>query len=563
MLTKHGHFSVQSSRHFIAPLDAIRSEHVREVNIRAPVRSGKTLIADVAVPWSICNDGASVLWIFQGDDVAKDHAEIRLWPILESCPAIQPLIPSNRHHKRVQEIIFNSGLPLFVKGQALGNLQSRGFKFVICDEPWLYKPGRINEAKGRLGDFVRMANSKLLCISQGGTEEDDWETQFSSGELNEWEVPCLGCGEFMLPKWTGQRPDGSRWGMVWDSEKDHAERYNVELALATMRFECPACRHHHHDTEATRAEWNQRGRYAVIGREIKANKSFHWTALIDYPWAELLKEWLAARESAHVGNVGPTVQFWQKRMADKKSEATAHEGHQSFSRIATETTDPKSKAWEGEAMRFLTVDRQAEDVYWATIRAWAKGTGESRRLWFGRLYSEHDIEQKREEYGVTPNHVGIDSGYRPKGDQGVYSACIRYGWLALKGADESWFWHFQKSQTPGVQPMRVQKPYSPLTFGEPEGMMKGRKAPLVRFSAPVCADKVQSLIDNGQWIEPQDRDDDMEREYKAQMAGEFKRRKINKFTGRQEMVWVCPSGNNHAFDCAKEQVAMAMIAGLL
>ena len=47
------------------------------------------------------------------------------------------------------------------------------------------------------------------------------------------------------------------------------------------------------------------------------------------------------------------------------------------------------------------------------------------------------------------------------------------------------------------------------------------------------------------------------------MSAEFKRPKIDKFTGRKVMVWVCPSGNNHAFDCAKMQVLCAMQAGLL
>jgi hypothetical protein len=29
------------------------------------------------------------------------------------------------------------------------------------------------------------------------------------------------------------------------------------------------------------------------------------------------------------------------------------------------------------------------------------------------------------------------------------------------------------------------------------------------------------------------------------------------------LVWVCPSGNNHARDCAKMQTALATVAGIL
>ena len=50
MLAKSGKFSVAGSRHFIDPLRAMHSDRVRGVRICAPVRGGKTLIADVSVP---------------------------------------------------------------------------------------------------------------------------------------------------------------------------------------------------------------------------------------------------------------------------------------------------------------------------------------------------------------------------------------------------------------------------------------------------------------------------------------------------------------------------------
>jgi hypothetical protein len=42
------------------------------------------------------------------------------------------------------------------------------------------------------------------------------------------------------------------------------------------------------------------------------------------------------------------------------------------------------------------------------------------------------------------------------------------------------------------------------------------------------------------------------------MAAEFKRPKVDKFTGKSVMVYVCPTGNNHALDCAAMQVLAAM-----
>ena len=42
-----------------------------------------------------------------------------------------------------------------------------------------------------------------------------------------------------------------------------------------------------------------------------------------------------------------------------------------FARIAMDLSDPKAKAFDGEVKRFLSADRQGEDVYWVTVRAWA------------------------------------------------------------------------------------------------------------------------------------------------------------------------------------------------
>ena len=47
------------------------------------------------------------------------------------------------------------------------------------------------------------------------------------------------------------------------------------------------------------------------------------------------------------------------------------------------------------------------------------------------------------------------------------------------------------------------------------------------------------------------------------MTSEFKRPKVDKFTGKRVMVWVCPSGNNHAFDTAQMQVLCALNMGLI
>jgi len=486
-------------------------------------------------------------------------------PTLMSVRAIRSLLSTDRHKTRKADILFANGLPLVITGPALGNLQSRGFKWVVCDEPWLYKPGVLGQAKSRLGDFVKMSSSKFLAISQGGEENSDWDFEVRAGVLYVWNVPCAGCGKLIAPEWSIHLPDRKFAGAVFETMKHTDGSYDKDGSAATVRFVCPLCGHAHPNTEKTRAAWNAGGQYLDANgapfdpANPPSEVSFRWHALIDYPWAELVKEWLAAQEAKHVGNFAPLVNFLQKRCAEMRSERTVHDVDLPFARVRI---DGK---WPDEAVRFLTVDRQTEDTYWAMVRSWSK-TGESRRLWYGKLYGEAAIEAKRIEFGVVPDCTVVDSGFQPKGDHGVYASCIRYGWIAGKGTDEPYFWHIQQMPPP-QPPQHVMKPWAPLSFGDPgEGTsVQGRnRARLIRFSSPIMKDRVMGLITRGLWVEPDLADaDEMDRECARQMSAEFKRPKINKFTGRTEMVWVCPSGNNHALDCAAQQVLCAMQLRLL
>lgn len=571
VLTKRGRFSTEGSRHFEPPLLALQNDKVRGVRVLKPVRGGGTLIADVFVPWVIANDNASVLWVFQDKAIAEEHAESRQWPILLSVPEISAMLSHDRHKTRKSDILFANGLPFKLTGPALGKLQSKGYKVVVCDEAWLYAAGILAQAKGRLGDFVKTASSKFLVISQGGEEEDDWAVEYAEGVPYEWRPKCAGCDAAMPLEWTITLGDGSFAGIVYDSVKNPDETYDRDATAKTVRYRCPQCGHEHPNNERTRAEWNRTGwaYHAVTGEPYDdanppSEVSFRWHALIDYPWRELVKEWLAAMDAKRTGNFKPLVTFFQKRCALMRSERTVHDSDLPFRRMAMHSTDPTAKAWEGEHTRALTIDRQGEDVYWAVIRAWSK-TGESRRLWFGKLFSPAAIEAKRIEFGIANDCTLIDSGYLPKGDTGVYAMCIRYGWVAVKGEDDAFFWH-SEPQAEGAPPLRVQKAWAPTTWGDPgDGTTEQGKqyAPLIRYSSPTLTDRVMGLIEAGLWVEPDTEPDATEREYRIQMSAEFKRPKINKFTGKREMVWVCPSGNNHALDVSKEQVLFALHAGCL
>ena len=498
VLTRTGLFRIDESRQMIEPFDALHDEHRRTVTVIAPVRGAKTLFADVWCPWTIANDPGSFMFNWAKDELADEHCKTRLNFILENCPPVAALFPTNRHLKSTSEIIFTNGMPLYVQGSALTNLQGKGIRYMVNDELWMWRPGRHKEAMGRLGDFQELQNSKVLNISQGGTEEDDLDELWHNGSQSEWHIQCQKCDHYMDTRWTHHRPDGTRWGLVWDAHKLESGLWDIPKALPTIRFECEKCAHPHIDTPRNRSEWNRTGKYISQNpAALRQHVSYHYSALITRSWALLVEDFLGAMNAYKKGVAAPLIQFFQKYPAEPKSERSLMDNTRSFTTAVYQI----DSAWPEEAGRFMTSDRQEEDVFWYLVCAWSKSP-EVRRLAFGKAYSFAELEAIREKFHVEPQLHLIDSGFQPKGDHGVYAACIRYGWIAAKGVaseggEEIIFWHQTRKG-------KVQRSYAPLTYGDPEsgGSSRGRQAKLIRFSRPTMGDRLQKLIDSGKWISP-------------------------------------------------------------
>jgi hypothetical protein len=192
------------------------------------------------------------------------------------------------------------------------------------------------------------------------------------------------------------------------------------------------------------------------------------------------------------------------------------------------------------------------------VRQWS--LEKSRKLGFGKAYGFAECERIREKFKVPANHTFCDSGFLPKGDNGVYIACLKFGWIALKGDDAFSFTHRSK------QGQMIQKCYAPLAWADPgSGTAKEgrRRCPLIRFSKYQMNQQVQRLIDSGVWLEPQNAEDpEMEKEYAAQMGSRIKQSTYNPKTG-QTKVWWKESKNDHARDLANEQVLGAILKDCL
>lgn len=558
-LTITGSFNIAPSRHFMGPLEALQDDHVREVNILKPVRGGGTLIADIFVPWMRVNDPGPTMFLLQTDPIADDHFSKVLLPTLESVPGVKGMMDAlDRFKKTARKIEFADGNHLHVNGPSIGNLQTNAFKNLIEDECWLY-PDKMADAEGRIGDFERQLTSKVLRISQGGPRDGvemdhcSWVRAYNRGSNHEWEVECQHCKQYFEPVFSGTRDDGSFYGITWDKHKLPNGDWDLGKCVQSIRFECPHCRGPLMDCAKTKSEWNRTGRYKLTTEPNRQRKSFHWESIITDQWDGMVTLWLDACNAEKRGDLKPKIQFYQKRRAMFKDEQSLLRGGLNLSRSVYEINSD----WPDEKARFLSVDRQEEDLFWWSVRAWSKE--KSRRLGFGKCYGFSALEAIREKYKVQPNRVLIDSGYLPKGDHGVYAACCKYGWTAVKGDKDYDFIHRVKR---GTQIHNIRKCYAPRAYGDPGAGTKREGAAycnLIRFSKPQLNQKVQELIESGLWEEPlNDLDPEMEKEYNAQMGARIRKTSTNPKTGEISVFWY-ENKNDHARDLANMNTLGAIL----
>lgn len=572
-----GEFRIDGSRWMIEIFDALQDDKVQWVTVIAPVRSGKSVIADIWVPSVIVRDPGPVQWLLQTDKVVKGYAESRIHPVLRSCPGARAVWPADRHKGSTFRVEFTNNCRLDISGPALSNLQTKGVRYQVRDEAWMWEPGRLTEANGRLKDWLKIGASKALTIGQGGFKDDETNCLFLEGTQEERFVRCLHCGHLQWPRFKAERPDGSRWGIVWDAPKrdknDH--RALSELLgqiLPTVRYVCEKCNQVMEDTDRTRSEWNRNSEYVAQNAKAEAGRrSFRASGTLFRNWKAMVSEFITCMDAFHLGSVELLQAFVQKELPDWWSDVALF----NVDPLRKETYDVESLKKgkiEGEDARYLTVDVQDNEVYYAVARAWSRIKG-CWRLWRGRLYSKHEIDAKAKEFDIQPSKVLIDAKWGAE-TRRVYGMCVEYGWVALMGEGERFFLHPIKKN--GKTIGYVRRSYAEPAQGDPEygkhtkdrtrRPEQARYAWLIRFSSDAMNERLQRLLDGRgiPFVNPAHVDDpEEEEEYRRQLRAEYARIKRNPITGAAKREWVCPSGNNHFRDCEKMQTVAATIDGIL
>lgn len=518
----------------IEPLDIIADPEVKEVVYLAPIGTGKTTFMEAGLCYIIAEDPGPTLLVGQTDDDLKDWAETRMDYAIMNTAETAALLPRDRHKKRKMEILFPS-MSLFLTGANLSGLQSKSMRRVFCDEAWQYRPGMLNEARGRLHDRW---NRQFFILSQAGVKGDDLDKAWRHSDQREFSFSCPNCGTVQPWKWCN----------VVGYEDETLEPL-ARAQLAHLKCDNAECDWTCADSPQPRRALAEGGQYVATKVGMPGHVGFHYNVLCNWrkPLWEIVLLSIEAKAAMRVGNVDPLRQFIQKRLAeaweedltDNRKELVGDEY------LIAEYVD--GQPVEGETFRFMTIDKQ-RDHFWIVIRSW-RGDGTSRLLHFGRLESFDQLAELQRRMKVKPALTFIDANYDT---DVVYHACGSQGWTALRGSPQKSFAYKKKNGD------IVQRPFTRFSDAQ---TTSGK---LCRY-AWWSSDRVKDILHahrTGQaasWEIP----DDVPKEYLKQIDAEVKKEMKNAKTSQVEFRWVRIRRDNHGWDCEAMQIVAALMLKII
>lgn len=550
-----GRFDVSITRPLMAVFDDIQNVVIKRIRFRKPPRFGGSMIADIAIPWIICNDPGPIGWHWQSDDDAKGHMKQKALHLWKTSKQFRAMLPENRHDKTNTEIYFG---PFFIKvcGANLNNLQGVGLRWVFNDELWLpVWQDLYQHAVYRTRDYERAGNEKIVDVSQCGVTDDVEDRNWKTGHRAQWAYKGSD-GQLHQLLFGGKRPDGSRWGLVWNDDAKKDGRYNKARAVETCRYEAEKTGQIWKDDPKTIAEWNRDGAYVQTNPNAShTNRSYAVNALLNRTFASLVEEKIDAMELASRGDMSALRDYKQK------AETVPWEEVHLTVEISSAVTGFKyadyanGEKWEGEIARVMTIDRQhgiGKDIphRWVEVRAF-QANGDSRQIWFGRLETKEACRDLQTKMGITDRCVWQDSRFEKAL---VYAECAEYGWTALWSSEQNSWAHY--IVRPGVEErIKYTLPYSPINIAD---MGNHRFARYILFNDGYMSDILHNLLSGRgvKWEHP----DDVNEEYIAHLKAEHK---IEKRPGVFKWEKIHSTKANHGRDCSKLAVCFAVVLKLI
>jgi hypothetical protein len=459
-----GHsFEIESAYYLKEPQREIRRRPYGKFIIRAAVQMLKTNgTVEQPAGYFIGNDPGDMIIYLSGDDTAFDQAKARAMPYLKANPKIAELIDavvskdsSGRHQITTSEF-YLPDMVLRIWPLNLTTTQRMTLRYVFISDAFLSgRTGMIKEAIARTTQHNtnQLKDYKVVIESQGGEEDDDFDSEWKTTDQRMLHVVCPYCGTGQQFEWHHQRPDDFVAVPTKDipdvEKKDWVERftpilkskerrhcgmkrgdddkikhddntYNEQAVQSQTYYECYHCGSSWHDTPDIRLALDKSSYYVPTNpRAVHENIGWWWPAWAGQriPWGSIMLEYLQAKESQLKGLLLPLKLWYQKRAAAVWSDSISH-SQVEVTPMCYET-DP-TKMIPDFFARYMGVDSQKDIAagpkdakvgsFWWIIREFDK-YGNSRQLARGFADSWEKWIAAQKLWKVANQCVVIDASW--------------------------------------------------------------------------------------------------------------------------------------------------------
>jgi hypothetical protein len=409
-------------------LEVFPDNRVEMIVVRCSAQSSKTETLLLLLCWTIAEDTGGAMWVNAKAEEAEREMIERIWPAWRACDPVARKIPQgHRSLAKLTQVHF-PGMTFEAGGaNSRAFLQGRVRRWLFLDEVRNWRRWALPMVLKRVATWW---NSRVLIATTGDTYRDPCDQAFERGSQEHMHVQCPYCGERVsdlrfsyragerLTPWFVAKHKG---GLEWTTNEKTCPGgvWNMEEVAKTIRYIWPCCgaASFDHPVERLRiAESCVAVAHNPAALEHKDRTrirvSMTWSQLLVWwrPWAEIVAEYLNAKEDLRFGNFEPYKAFitetlglsWKPEMRvpeDDLALATCKEEY--------DTLEP----WPLEAERFLVFDVQETGLRhpWAV---WAfSRTGCCRLIGCGRVSTGEELDVIARAYHVPSRNIVGDTAY--------------------------------------------------------------------------------------------------------------------------------------------------------
>ncbi len=554
-------FNSELSPYLLQPFNDLINSEVEQINLCGARQTGKSLFADISIPYWVVNDPGPIIRLHQDDKPAAQFLENRLKPILQNCEKTKPMV-QGRYAIRTDEV----QLPhcsIRVSGHSENRLNGPSARYLIFDELHRFDKGAVAKAKAMTNAFA--GRRKILICSTPGVVKDQLSDEMNKGHVFQWAWQCPKCKEHQPWYWTKEIREDAKGnkiyaGIVWKKFQHEDGSYDYERTGNSAKLICAHCEHELKDTPENRIELNRNGKFLQVKSDGDPKvHTYLWNCFVNaqISFKEKVAEYLKAYlKNKYGGNDEDIKTFHQHSLgAEWNPRAPLFKP-----RIFIERYDPTG-TWADEAYRWMAVDYQkVQSARYYVIRAFDK-KGNSRQIKYGKAFSWDDIDSIRKENKVLPQFTLVDAGYN---QDEVVKECVDRGewiefeqdgkkfrqfhhWIALKGDQKGHYTH----RADGVNQY-----YDEGQLAE----VDGRVYPLFLWSNLGVKSIFARLRDGKglvKWAT-----NTIDNEYISHLFSEVKEEVEDKKTGNLVLRWVKKHDNNHYLDCECMILTGTLMAGV-